>query len=243
VARAVQLLQALSREGALSITEAAEQIGAHKSTAYRLLVTLAQERMVEVEPDTEKYRLGQGLFDLVTDTSSQPDLLHASIPECHFLSGQSGETVTVSVLEGSEIVVVHQTLPRRRVITTDWSNTRGWPHVTASGKVLLAFLPSGRRRQILEEPFPRLTKYTLTSFSELEPQLKQVWEDGYAVSDEELELGIRAISAPIRDSRGQVIAAVSISGPVFRIEKDTLPAIGRQVVDGADRISKLLGFE
>ncbi len=242
VDRAISILELLSREGPTSVTEVAQELDVHKSTAYRLLATLAQRSLVEQDQATEKYGLGNGLTELAQAVHHDPDILAAAKPVCQYLCGQLGQTVTVSVLEGEDAVVIHQSLPSNSVLTVDWTGTRGPIHATAAGKVLLAYLPSGRRKHLLREPLRATTEQTMTELTEIERQLLEVWESGYAVSVDELEEGLKAVAAPIKDARGRVLAALSVSGPSFRMGEGELDEIGRQTADAANQISRTLGF-
>jgi DNA-binding IclR family transcriptional regulator len=241
VDRAINILELLSRQGPSSVTQLALELEVHKSTAYRLLATLAGRNLVE-QDDTEKYYLGKGLAELASTIFEDPDILEASRPVCQYLSGQVGETVTVSILEGDQATVIHQTTPPCNVLTVDWSGTRAPLHTTAAGKVLLAYLPSGKRRKLLCDPLETKTKQSLENKGEVERELLEVWEQGFGLSMAELEPGLNAVAAPIKDSRGRVVAALSVSGPESRLVEDRLKSLGTQTAVAADEISFSLGF-
>ena len=114
-------------------------------------------------------------------------------------------------------------------------------HCTSNGKVLIAFLPEDRQRDLLVQPLARFTDSTITDVDLLLKELATVREQGYATAFEELEQGLVAVAAPIRDLSGNVVASLSASGPVYRLERDRIPGIAAAVRTGAAEISRRLG--
>lgn len=242
VDRAVATLQFLRRTGWAGVTEVAGALGVHKSTAYRLLFTLKEHGLVEQDPQTERYRLGLGLVWLAGAVTAELDLARAARPICLRLSEQTQETVTVTVLVGDEALIVDQATSPASVLSVDWTGRRTPLHCTSDGKVLLAYLPLGRRRRYLTHTLERFTDRTIADPERLAAQLQTIRESGYGYTIEEYELGLNGVAAPIRGADGTVVAAVSVSGPSFRLAAETIPAIGGLAAGAASEISRRLGY-
>jgi DNA-binding IclR family transcriptional regulator len=242
VDRAVSVLEFLAREGWSGVTEVARGLGIHKSTAYRLLATLKDRGLVEQNAETEQYRLGLGLMSLASKVSADLDIVRAARPICQRLSEQTQETVTISVLAGDELIIIHQTLPASSVLSVDWMGRHLPLHCTSDGKVLLAYLPESRQRAILEKQLQRFTEHTIVDPGRLREQLRKIRVEGYGYTIEELEAGLIGVAAPIRIGDGMVVAALSVSGPAFRLPITSIPEIGELVKSAAAEISRRLGF-
>src|SRR5712691_11493017 len=206
VDRAVAILDVLAVGGWKAGAEVARELGVHRSTALRLLATLERHRLVERDQRTAKYRLGGRLVQLASAVRGEADLRAAARPVCAALARQVGETVTLDVLDGEEIVPVEQASGSTSVVSVNWLGTRSPAHCTASGKVILAFAADGVRARLLEEPLERRTPRTI-------------------VERPELEVGLNAVAAPVRNSGGEVIAAVDVSGPAHRIDPSARAAL------------------
>ena len=241
VDRAVSVMEFLSGNGWSGVTEVAERLGIHKSTAYRLLTTLRNRGLVEQDASTEKYRLGFGLVLLASAVTADLDVVRHAKPLCRELAEESGATVTISVLERDEAVVIHQSIPSSSVLSVDWSGRHTPLHATADGKVLLYHMPEERRERILSRPLKRFTENTIVDPEKLREQLEEVRSRGYAYTVEELEVGLNAVGVPICSASGG-IAAMSISGPSFRLPPEALPELGREAAKRAGEISYRLGF-
>lgn len=242
VERAITVMEFLSHQGWSGVTEVANEIGIHKSTAYRLLATLKDRGMVEQDSSTEKYRLGFGVVLLASTVTADLDVVRYAKPVCERLSEETEETVTLTALEGDQAVVIHQTLPTSSMMNVDWSGWHTPLHTTAAGKVLLAHLPEHQRQTILKRPLESFTEHTVISPEILREQMSGIRDAGYGYTIEELEVGMNAAGAPIHTADGEVVAAVGVSGPAFRLPADSIHALGEQVVKAAEDISQRLGF-
>jgi len=243
VDRAVSVLEYLSREGWSGVTEVAHGLRIHKSTAYRLLATLKDRGLVEQDLETERYRLGMGLVFLASAVAADLDVVRAARPVCQRLSERTHETVTVSVLAGDEAITIDQVTSSSSVLSVDWTGKRLPLHAGSDGKVLLAHLPESRQREILSRPLERFTENTVVDPALLREQLQAIRAEGYAHSVEELEIGLNGVAAPICSRGGMVIAAISVSGPAFRISVDSIPGLGDLTKSAAAEISRRLGFQ
>jgi DNA-binding IclR family transcriptional regulator len=243
VDRAVSVMEFLSRRGWSGVTEVAKELDIHKSTAYRLLTTLRDRRLVEQDTATEKYRLGFGLVLLARTVRADLDILRCARPVCERLSERTRETVTIAVLEGDDAVVIHQSISRASALGVDWTGRHTPLHATAAGKIFLAYMPEDQIQRILEGPLERFTENTIVDPASLTGHARKILDAGYGYTVEELEVGLNAVGAPIRGADGSVVGAVSVSGPAFRLPPDALPEIGELSKLSAAEISRCLGFQ
>jgi IclR family transcriptional regulator, acetate operon repressor len=240
--RALEILDLLAAGRELGVTELSRRLEVHKSTAFRLCATLLERGLVEQNPLTEKYRLGYGLVRLAGAVKAELDLSRAARPVLQGLAERSGETVNLAVLQGDEVINIDQITAPHLVVTVNWIGKQTPLHCTSNGKVLLAFLPEARRERILAAPLRRFTPRTITDRRTLERQLKRVEEEGFAFTLEELELGLNAVAAPVRSADLRVSAAVSLSGPSYRVSPQRLPELGEMVREAGQSISRRLGY-
>lgn len=236
------MMEFLSRNGWSGVTEVANELGTHKSTAYRLLTTLRDRGLVEQDTATEKYRLGFGIVLLASTVTADLDVLRCGRPVCERLSEQTQETVTLTVLEDDDAVIIHQTMSKTTALSVDWTGMHTPLHATAAGKVFLFHMPDDQRWRVLRRPLERFTEETIVDSEILRDHVQAVREDGYGYTIEELEVGLNAVGAPIRSSDGVVIAAVGVSGPVFRLPVESIPETAVLVKEAAAEISRCLGF-
>jgi DNA-binding IclR family transcriptional regulator len=242
VDRAITVLEILARRGEAGVSEVAAEIEVHKSTAFRLLGALEGRGLVEQTGDRGKYRLGFGLIPLAGAVSDRLDVTRQGHGVCERLAGELGETINLAILQEHYAVNVDQAFGPATVSTQNWVGRLTPLHCTSSGKVLLAHLPPARRTEVLAaagtEP---MTTHTLTSKA-LERELERVRRVGYAIACEEYEIGLNAAAAPVLDRAGRVIAALSLSGPSYRLGPDELAGRVEALVGGAAEISRRMGW-
>jgi DNA-binding IclR family transcriptional regulator len=242
VDRAVAILDLLAQQRWQTGAEVARELGVHRSTALRLLATLDRHGLVERDPRTAKYRLGQRVAQLASSVRGEVDLRQAARPVCEALARDLGETVTLDVIDGAEVVPIEQASGSTSVVSVNWLGTRSPVHCTASGKVILAFAALALRQSILERPLERRTPHTVTDRAELEAQLEEARASGFARTFEELEVGLNAIAAPVRSASGEVVAALDVSGPAHRMAPAGRAALVTRTREAAEDLSRRLGF-
>jgi IclR family KDG regulon transcriptional repressor len=222
VDRAMQILKLVARkkEGS-GVTELSNGVDINKSSVYRILSTLVKHKLVEQDPSSEKYKLGYGLLELATSLLESIDLRAEAYPflkeleketneVIHLVVYDQGQVVYIDKLEGTETLRMHSKMGRRAPV-----------HCTAVGKSILAHLPLEQVNDILDRHgMPRHTPKTITDKESFMRQLQEVREKGFALDDEENEIGIICIAAPIFDHRAQAFAAVSVSGPIMRMSDE-----------------------
>jgi DNA-binding IclR family transcriptional regulator len=242
VDRAISVLEVLAARGEAGVSEVATEIAVHKSTAFRLLGALEGRGLVEQTGRRGKYRLGFGLIPLAGAVSDRLDVVQQGREVCTRLATELGETVNVAVLREHFAVNVDQARGPSTVATHNWIGQLTPLHCTSSGKVLLAHLDPARRAELLARAgMPALTPHTVTATQRLEEQLVRVREAGYATAVEEYEMGLNAVAAPIFDQSRQVTAAVSVSGPSYRLDELRIRHTIAPLLAGAAEISKRMG--
>ncbi len=225
----------------LSVTALSEQLGLHKSTVSRLLSTLQQEGFVEQNPETGRYHLGFSLVTLAGIVLDRIDLPKIAQPYLNELAAQTQETVNIAVLDGSDCMNIGGVASPRPIQYIGRIGRRTPLHCTAAGRVLLAHLPPATRQTLLPEPLPAFTNRTVVDNAVLQAALRDVQRQGYAVTHDEHQDGLSAIAAPIRDHNGQVMAAVVVSGPTYRMGAEDVAHFIEPVKETARHISAQLG--
>jgi DNA-binding IclR family transcriptional regulator len=163
-------------------------------------------------------------------------------PVCRALAQQVGETVNLAILSGRDALYLDQAAGPAALSPHNWAGQRIPVHATSDGKVLLAYLPAAELNECLAPPLARCTDRTITDPARFPELLAEVRRRGFATAVEELEAGLTAIAAPVRNAEGKVIASVSASGPSFRIPADRIPALAAAVRRAADEVSRRLGW-
>jgi DNA-binding IclR family transcriptional regulator len=241
VDRALSILEVLARTGEAGVTEIAGELDVHKSTAFRLVATLEQHRLVEQSGDRGKYRLGVGVLRLAGATSARLDLVQEARPICRQLATDTGETVNIAVLSESSALYLDQVAGPSALQSHNWVGQHIPLHATSNGKVLLSGLDQERLDAVLGK-LPTYTPSTITRKPKLREELERVREQGYAVAVDELEVGLTAAAAPVRNAHGDVVASMSVSGPTFRLTPDRMDDVVRLLVEAADEVSHRLGW-
>ena len=241
VERAVTILEILARLGEGGVTQLAQEIGVHKSTAFRLVSTLEQRGLVEQSEDRGKYRLGVGILRLAGATTARLDVVQEARPICRGLSLTTGETVNIAVLSDRSALYLDQFAGSSALQPHNWVGQHIPLHATSNGKILLSGLPDDE----VDAMVPTLTAYTdktLTTRRQLRRELAEVREQGYALAVDELEVGLAAMAAPIRNAHGDVIASLSLSGPTFRLDEGRIKEVVPLLTEAADEVSHRLGW-
>lgn len=227
----------------LGVTELARRLGIGKSTAHRLLHTLAEEGLLERDPSSGGYRLGLAMYALGATVGHHTDMHEACAPVLDQLRNATRETVQVAVLDGRHVVYVERRESPQTLRLFGRVGHRNDAHCTSTGKVLLASLPDEEFERLVQGwELTRHTACTITSTETLRSALQNVRRQGWAENVNEAEVGVASVAAPIRNGRGDVVAAVSVAGPVQRLGSDSLRRFARPVVEAGLAISRRLGY-
>jgi DNA-binding IclR family transcriptional regulator len=241
--RAFAVLDLLSASAtSLGLAEIAHALGLHKSTAHRFLMVLQQHRMVERTP-AGKFRLGLRLCEFGSRAIEQYDLRERAQLHLKMLVAEVEETAHLCILEQTRMVYIDKQEPERTIRMISRVGASSPVHCTAVGKAVLATMPRLRVEQLLPElQLERFTRKTMTSREALLKELDRTSRRGYAVDDEEREEGVRCAGVAILDGRGEAVAAVSISGPAFRVTMQKIPQIAGKLMICVQGIQKDLGY-
>ncbi len=242
VDRAVAILEILARDGEAGVTEVARELAVHKSTASRLLAALDRRELVSQDTARGKFRLGVGLVRLAAAASQKLDVVQECRPVCRALAQELGETVNLAILSGRDALYLDQVAGPAALSPHNWAGQRIPLHGTSDGKVLLAYLPEAELEECLTPPLARFTSRTVTDVATFPALLAEVRRRGFATAVEELEAGLTAVAAPVRNAEGKVIASISASGPSFRIPAERIEEIAGPVRRAAAAASRRLGW-
>ena len=243
VANSIRLTKAFSEaEFEMGISALALRLGLAKSTVHRLATTLVEYDILEQNRETGKYRLGLALFELGTLVRRKMDVMNEAQGQIHALADLTGETVQLAILDHLSVLYIRIRESRQAVRMSSGLGSRAPAHATSVGKVLLAFRSAETVGQVIENGLPRYTPNTITEPAALTAELASIRARGHAIDDEEIEVGLRCVAAPIRDHSGRVIAAISVAAPVQRMTRKIVQHTIPHVVASADAISRRLGY-
>ncbi len=245
VSHALDLLEQFHDEVyELGVTELSKRLQLHKNNVFRLLATLESRGYIEQNKVTENYRLGLRTLELGQTFVRQLGILRQSRPVLEELVRHCNETSYVAILKDFHIVYLDVVETDLTVRVVPRVGTRLPAYCTAAGKVQIAHLVEEELEQYLPtKELKAFTPNTIVDRDELKKHLAGVNEQGYAIDDEELDIGVRCVSAPIRDYTRRIVGAISISGPSMRlsperIEKELAP----MALKAAEEISLKLGY-
>ena len=243
VLRALTLLKTFTdKKPELSLIELADAVGLNKTTAYRLLTALESEGLVTRNQIADTYRLGSETIVLGGRAMRANNLQKVCRPELEMLAGKTKETVTVEILSGEQALTLDEISGSYVVGMSGYIGT-SWPlHATSTGKLLLAHLSEARLEPLLTKPMTRYTPKTIVDTIMLQRELVQIRDKGYALGQEELEIGFVSVAVPLRDHTSEVIAAIGVGGSSARLQEDNLLELIELAKVAAQRISAQLGY-
>ena len=244
VANAIRLIKVFSDEDyEIGISDLGKRLQLPKSTVHRLATTLIDGGMLEQNPESGKYRLGLVVFELGSLVRRKMDFSSEAKPFLMELREKTGETVHLAILDNTSIVYINSLESKQAIRMTLDVGMRKPAYSTAAGKVMLAFQSAELLSRVFESGLEERTANTIVDPETFRQELATIRTRGYAVADEENELGVRSLAAPVRDHAGNVIAATSIAGPAQRLTKKVLTSFVPDVVSAADAISARLGYQ
>jgi len=241
--RALDLMEsvAMAEQGA-GLTELAKATGLAPSTAHRLLKTLQQRRYVSHDAERGLWFIGVQSFTVGAAFLRTRNVVAAARPVMRQLMEDSGESVSLAVLDGADAVYLAQIECRAMMRALARPGGRAPLHCSGVGKALLATLSEAERAPLYARiDFTRYTDHTLVDPEALDAALRPVSVLGYAVDDEEYALGLRCVAAAICDEYGEPVAAISCSGPTARVTVERVAPLGRLVATAASDIAAALG--
>jgi DNA-binding IclR family transcriptional regulator len=244
IKNAIQLLSCFDEHNPeLGVNELTTKINLHKSTVHRILITLEKTGILEQDCKRGKYRLGLRLYELGNLALHGFELSRVSQSYLKELMEKTQETVHLVVYDKGEGVYINKVDGPQRMRMVSRIGSRLPLHCTGVGKVLLAYLEQSELKKVIrDQGLCRFTDNTITHAADLEKELEKIRKVGFAIDNEEIELGLKCVAAPVRDHDGKIIASVSISGSSNRITKDKIPYLSRSVIETSEKISYRLGY-
>ena len=242
VERALQIMRCFDDANPeRGISEIAQAVDLNKATAHRIVTTLVNNGFLERAADGQKYRLGLELTNLGFKVIRRMDLRTEALPYMTRLVQQWDETCDLSIFDQGEVFYIEVLRGNRALNIAAAIGQRLPAHCTASGKLFLAHLQPADLDTILAQPLAPYTENSTTSPDELRRQLEVIRRQGYALDHEELEAGVCAVAAPICNSQGEVIAAMSIPSPTSRMTPERTLEIAKALKDATLAVSRRLG--
>ena len=217
--RAVEALELLAESGTAGVSRLADRLDVHKSTASRILSSLAAHGLVE-QRDGGDYTLGLGLVRLASAVTSRPDFSQVAQVLCDRVAADTGLTANVAILDDGHAVNVSQTVGAGILAARHYIGLRTPGHATSSGKMLLAHAPEAAAR-LRDADLPAFTSATITSADRLTLELEEVAARGWAASNEEWEEHTTAVAVPLRLPGGDAEAALTVTGPTHSLPPES----------------------
>ncbi len=226
-----------------SLKEVSKTLSLPKATVHRILSALKYLDFIEQDEVTHKYRLGWRLFELGNCVDTLNLLKKKSRPYLEELCEKAKETVHLAVLRDRDVLYVDKIMGSHKMTMITSVGLRLPSHVGSLGKCLLAFLPEGELDRIIRSTkLRKFTEYTITDPKKLKEVLRKVRTNGFAIDNEEVEIGLTCVGVPIMDGSHKVVAAISISGPKARMHRDMMLQYTRIALEAAGKISYALGL-
>jgi DNA-binding IclR family transcriptional regulator len=244
VARALEILEALARENReLTLTEIAEKMGWPKSTVHGLLATLRDYRFVEQSAQSGRYHLGVRLFEFGHIVANSWDIRAVALPQMQRLNQEYGEMIQLATEDGGEVLYIEKLDSKHFMRIVSEEGSRLPMHCSALGKALLAYkAPAEVKRILAAKGMPRITRRTITDPAAMDKELAKIRSLGYAIDDREIMEGLRCVAAPIRDSKGAVRYAISVSSLADTLTGEHLDCILASLLAAARETSYLMGY-
>jgi IclR family acetate operon transcriptional repressor len=236
--RAIALLAALAQSDGMTLTELAARAGLPMSTAFRILGTLQRRGLAECDTGTQAWSIGVETFRIGSAFLRRRKLVDRARDAMQALVAQCGETANLAVAEEDGVVFVSQVETHETIRAFFRPGTRALFHASGIGKAILAHrTPAQVAASLKRGGLPRFTEHTLVALPPLLADLVQVRRRGYAIDDEERNLGMRCVGAAIFNEFGEAVAGLSVSGPTVRITPEALPRLGPLVRQAADAVT------
>ena len=242
--RIFQIIELLSMHPkGISLTEICSATSLPKGTVSRMLAALISHGYAVQEIDTKRYRLTMRMFEIGSRVAGSANILSVARPYLEYLSNVSGEAVHLVSRVKDEVIYLYKEEASNSIVRmSSFVGLRNPMYCTGVGKSILAFLPNDEIRAIWNRTVPiQFTPQTITSLAAMEKEIALIRQRGYAVDDEEHELGVRCVAAPILDFSGSPVAAISLSAPAIRLTDSEIEKYAPMVLDAASNISRYFG--
>ncbi len=244
VVRAIEIIECFNGNNEeLGISEIADYMKLSKSTIYGLVNTLKVAGLLEQNVQNKKYRLGIKLFELGNLVQSRMDLRDEARPFCRKLAEKYETTVHLAIFDEGDVIYIDKLVNYDMQIVSSQVGKRAPMYCTGVGKAILAYVEDEHiEKYVLSKPLQKITNNTITTRERLIEEIQIIRSRGYAIDDEEIEIGLRCIAAPIFNSKGYPIAAVSISASYRKVQDKMIESIAKDVKYYAQKISERMGY-
>ncbi|MBC2581870.1 IclR family transcriptional regulator [Clostridium sp. DJ247] len=244
VDRSLSILEVLSDyENGLGITEISEKVKLHKSTVHRLLSTLIFKGYVEQNEITNRYKLTLKLFELGNKKVEKMNIVTVARPYLQEIMEKTNEVVHLVVRDGVEIVYVAKVESQNTIRMYSRIGKRSPVYCTAVGKSMISHMNKEEVREIWENSdIKKYTENTIVDFEKFKEHIKLIKKKGYAIDEQENEIGIRCVAASVFDYSGKICGAISISGSIISFTEDKIEQFSKLVIEYAKNISRELGY-
>lgn len=244
VERALAMLEAVAQEpDGLSNAEISRKLQIPKSSASYILRTLEKQAYLNRDNETGKYRVGLKILSLSRGALSGIDVREVALPIMRHLMEKTTLTCHLAILDGPDAVYIEKVEPTGFLRVDTWVGRRMKVHATSVGKALVAHIPQEKLEKIIAQAgMDKRTPKTITTMPRLLKELEKVRTQGYAVDDEENNIGARCLGAPVFNQQGIIEAAVGLSGTINQVNSQTMPRIVEALKDAARHVSMQLGY-
>jgi DNA-binding IclR family transcriptional regulator len=244
VERALAMLEAVAQEPeGLSNAEISRKLQIPKSSASYILRTLEKQGYLNRDAGSGKYRVGLKILSLSRGALSGIDVREVALPIMRHLTEKTSLTCHLAILDGPEAVYIEKVEPTGFIRMDTWVGRRMRVHATSVGKALVAHVPQERLERIISErPMEKRTPKTITTLPRLLKDLEKVRAQGYAVDDEENNMGARCVGAPVFNQSGAIEASIGLSGTINQVNAQTMPRMVEALKDAARHVSMQLGY-
>jgi DNA-binding IclR family transcriptional regulator len=241
--RAFGILEEVARHrDGIGLADLSKRVGLHNSTTFHLVKTMVSLGYIRQEKDSKRYRVGRPLFALAASSLDEIEMVNVATPVLEDLSRETGESSHFSVRMGDAVVVIARTSGPGAFQLTDRVGVVRPAHCTALGKVILASLRPDQLKRFLERvELKPSTEKSITEIPVLLREIEDIRRSGIAFDDGEFNLEVRCVAVPVKDFTGQIIGALGISGPVWRLSIQALQGRAKIVQAAADRLSTEFG--
>ncbi len=244
VTKTMELLEAFTRDGPeLSAPQLGKMLNVPKGTLYRMLHTLEAKSFIVRNAQTGNYRPGIKVWEIGCKSLETLGLRQVAPPIMEELVNACKETALLAILDGTDVVYIEVVDAPQILRFHGWLGQRVPAHATGTGKVLLAFAEPGCAEQVIAKSLPRFTSTTVTSREALLEQLSVIRQQGYAFGGGDWIEDVRGVTAPVRKSGGQVVAALGVAGPATRFTPERIQALIPLVLRATQDLSQAIGYE
>jgi IclR family acetate operon transcriptional repressor len=240
--RAMEVFEYLSEEQGKALSQIADEMGQSPATVYRILVTLETRGLVEFEGREQLWHIGPRAFIIGAKFLRRTSLVDRARPVMRRLMERTGETANLGVERGGQVLFLSQVETHASIRAFFPPGTLSQMHASGIGKALLAHMEAGRRNRLLaREQLTKFTDRTITDVDALLEDLLTIRERGYSLDDEERNVGMRCIAAPVFDFNGEAVAGISVSGPASRVSREETERLARAATSAARELTLAIG--